>query len=442
MAAFKALNRSEVALKGDLTIERGSRQLHFLLSDRLKRMHSSKEGFLGFRIIEATKHGLKAAVLLANLESTTEEEHNTDPVLDADGNIYRELSPYKLSKIDEETGVSILPFSKDVIEDEIKYLIGCKAITPHPIKKHFYTICLATEDKKWSAAKVYNTAAKVYGSAAKVYSKNTKLECKVHNMNKLDKKNKTLDSNIDSNVDRKCILNDKPLAQFVVIPKPLFCTTEMNNLIDDCNRQLAKVDWNKLDEQVKAQVEASKVYRVVDYDEVVFDGLDLPDDYYSAELLEFNRGKYINESMELLKIMLQSIKWKYTKGDLSDLQQLFIKHPSLAFEDVEKLLIHCAGDIDLGTGGTSKTWWGDKIGSLKQFLRYLPQIIVEYYRAENYVECFSKDEYYESVSLYGLIDVFCEIKENEQFKVYFPLLDYYIAKTEAQIEKELALQAA
>jgi hypothetical protein len=96
--------------------------------------------------------------------------------------------------------------------------------------------------------------------------------------------------------------------------------------------------------------------------------------------------------MEALKQDIVAMGWgKPAAGELAELRDLFISHPTLNYTHVSELMKWCEprieplyiGNWSAPENGHDELHWARRIKSFKAFLRYLSRIIKEWWRGTN-----------------------------------------------------------
>jgi len=440
-AILKALRRASKKLAPGFildenvpTAHRG--KLHYLVSDKLAKTYKfnlkKNNGLTKFYLEDAIKHdSILAGVLLANMDFQIETFEGA--LKDEDGNKYGELSPAKLTSKNKD-GKIILPRHREVVGDAIRALKEDGAIIEHPTRKGFYRRGIDEVEVGSDEVEVSRREVEV----SRRFAKKTRKPCP---SNALQQIPKTSDRNTDSRPDRKCLDQNK-LASLVVLNEASLLGNDgknemMNELIGHelitheeiaheesghelfhhdnispdmegvasdvaCNisaggRILLNIFKNAPLKDIYAHhsLDPYAVYKVNDYDKVEFIGYDLPYDFIP---LDPNTGKPYSRAAEIiytvndLKNDIIISGWNHPRPDeLAALRQLFITHPSLTYEHVSELMKWCEprvepfylGDWSAPKKGHDSLYWARRIKSLKAFLKYLPQIIKEWWRGTN-----------------------------------------------------------
>ena len=398
---LNAINRGEKALKGQLLVDRERTPLHFAMLPKLMKMHNSNKGFLVFLKSDAIKYGAWPAVLLSNLRHQLGVFNNpkieSDPVIDDNGNKYGELSPTKLTELRDNifgNKSQILPITRDRANDAIAVLINKGAIIQHPTRTGFYRLPKAGEItgkvQKRRVGKLDSTVGKVNTTVGKVNSKNVVCVRNVRKDNKLCTVSETLDSNIDTNEDTKCLLTPtSPLRSHVVVEETSlsFGAKKLNDIIKE---QLIR----QRDKAVpSSKITDYAIYDVVDQDTITLIGYDcgynwMPVDPSTGKL--YSRANEINEALKQIKWLLMDKHWKYTKDDILRFREMFEAHSLLTYEHIEALLNFTSPQTNPAIWenkariGKGHDWayFARRIRSVKQFFKYLPQLVREYYMEE------------------------------------------------------------
>ena len=404
----KALNRAEKALRGDFIIDRTNEdavrgKLHFWISPLLIKAYRfdvpKKRGLLELDVQDAVNYGVIEAVLIQNLKHTTAETNNSEPLRDDAGNIYRELSPTKLTKPAKnlhDKMTQILPCSRKAVSEALGTLRAAGAILEHPQRRHFFRL---TSDND-NVTKVASDVTEVARRVTKVARRNVVLPCNVSNNSDLQRISKTSYTNTYSNPDTKCIS-----------PSPVSLRSTAHGEAGELSsggKKLTMLISDHLEASRQSEagsppgvtMDSYKVFTVTDYDKHEFAGYDLPYDFINLEWYSgkpYSRRAEIEHFMEDMILEFQVNEFPFTTHDISKLKELFVSHPGLTPGHFLPLLHHQPWDIFgeyitakasrhsfNGSGPKQKSghdfwYWGRRITNAKQFLRYLPQLIRECY---------------------------------------------------------------
>jgi hypothetical protein len=411
---------AEVSLKGDFIIDRNNAgaergKFHYHLSKDLIKKYGFTKGVdycsnpsVGLIAVEkgdVIKYGILGAILIYNLRYVTDETRNKNPVTDENGNIYRELSPTALTKPrKDKNGVMkpILPVVRKTVTKALTVLCSANVFREHPTKKNFFRLTTDEEKRLASVTKVAGDVTRVARRVTKVASdvtivagQNEGMARKQAVSNDLQPIVKTPDSNTDSNpdcnADRKCV--------FPCSVSP--CSTA-HGLTPKLSPNAAKLK-QLITEGVNAKRQAphsaprctSKDFQcfwVSDCDKWKITYWDLP---YDIIVPEWYTGKPYNRSAELdhfMEAMIMEIKMSglpYTKKDLRALRNVFEHHPLLTPEALAPVIRShtpvCWVDgkpIPVPKKGHDDRYFARRITNMKQFLRYLPQLVRECYIKE------------------------------------------------------------
>ena len=357
---LKALNRAAAKLKNDFIMRvvkrNGQAQLHFLLSDNLikkykfdcSELHTKgdrdgniiakywkrrKSGLIGFQKSDAIRYGMMGAILISNLKYVVDPDNNVEPLKDDAGNIYRELSPTALTKPMEDKNGEMkppLPVSSDTITRELKYLKDAGMFCEHAVQNNFYMLVSTMKRVEGDAAEVTTIAAEVNTHAAEVNSKSEVPDCKPCEMNDLQSKIETLDSNRDDNEDRKCVIQETSPLRCDVPWQDAEMSDGVKKLMALVNEGLSAFRQRDKTDVPKFNINDHAVYRVDDYDRVSIIGYELDYEFIKAD---WHTGKPYTRKLEVDNYMkecetLFCIKGlPYTHKDKAKLRELFEDHP-------------------------------------------------------------------------------------------------------------------
>ena len=395
----KAVWRAEKALKGAFIVddenpEAERSKLHYWISPKLiekYRFAEKRKGLLQVKAGDVLKFGMMEAVLISNLAYVTDEARNSEPVTDDEGRIYRELSPTTLTEEREDLDgnmKSILPCKRNKVSEALAHLLAEGVMFEHPVKRGFYRLKTASE----SVSKVADDAPKVASGVSKVARRNEGMPLKPCVDEALRAFPKTSDtntcSNADSNSCSKCIINDtgKLRSPVSFFPSQMSAgAKKLIQLVDDglaAYRQKparqSKLVYDKGHENVYGPVFDKSMPKCdwhvhQPYGDIVYG---LPGKPYS-------RKAEIREALDDIK---SHIKPKMrTSKDMKKLRELFESHPQLQAEHIFDLFEDINpqsgkwgfGPIERPKKGHDDCHWMRSIGTLRQFLRYLPQLIKE-----------------------------------------------------------------
>ncbi len=443
LGALKRMAKKKCGFILDTTRE----QLHFTMNEKMMKMHSSTKGFLGFKLSDAVKYGgALEGMLLANLDNQMKEFKEF--VTDHEENKYGELSATKLTDkehVDRDYRKGrILPVSKDAVDTALANLRNAHALIQHPVRKSFYRRNTKSEKmgkcgmngSKHREAKISSGEAKISRGEAKISRGVVENVPKCPNNSTLQHFLKSLDSNTDSNVDRKCInshpesslRSDSPCDFEDSRPSPdgkkemmheLIAHEQSTPLLNDASLHTPDIKGEASDvgcdlsaggrfllDTLKrtplnplyafhplAPNSPEAVYEVLDDDRMEFIGWETAYDFIPLDPntgKQYSRAAEIGYSIKDLKTLLRLDGIRYTLAEIEQVRRLFITHPSLTLDHIRILLRWCEpriepfyiGDWSAPKKGHDKLYWARRTRSLKTFLRYLPDIIKEWYRNE------------------------------------------------------------
>ena len=402
-AIRKALKRAEVTLKGDFIIERANEnavrgKLHFWISPLLIKTYRfdapKKRGLLALDVHDAVNCGVLEAILIQNLKHITEEAHNSEPLRDEAGNIYRELSATKLTKPTKNMHhkvPQILPCSRKAVSAALGTLRAAGVLVEHPRRKHFYRLKCAND----SVTKVASDVTKVARRVTKVARRNVALPCNMYKNSDLQRIAKTSYTNTDANPDTKCIF---PSPASLRSPEHGWAgglSAGGKKLTMLISEHLEASRQSRADPPPGVTMDSYKVFNVTDHDKHEFAGFDLPYDFIGLEWYSgkpYSRQAEIEHFMEEMILEFQVNDFAFTKQDISKLRELFTSHPGLTPGHLLPLLHRKPWDIvgqpiPIPKKGHDQWYWSRRITNLKQFLRYLPQLAREYHVSEQFGIC-------------------------------------------------------
>lgn len=404
---LKAINRAEVALENLFVVQRDKRQLHFQISDKLIKKYnfiSQKNGLVRFKRSDAIKYGVLEAVILRNLEYVIDPKHNINPVIDEFENIYRELSPAKLTRevLSQDGDLRApLPVSRGSVSKAIKYLKSKGAIKEHTTRNGFYTITSAIGQSELAVAKVSADVMKVSNGDVKVSKEFNELCHKPFKIKELHRNDVVLDSKIDNNRVGKCVLAETPELRSNA-------SAELRSNASSELRSNASATGALLPPNMKKLMELV-AQDLVDFQKKLENDPEFPDDdlFYDFISIDFNTGKPHSRRLEIdytidqLKTCFIVSKVKYTNDDITSLRKLFKDNPLLNYDnfvEMREYLLPQAnefifGDKRVPKKGHDRFYFSRRIRDLKSFLRYLPQLIMEYFvLSEDYLRKPEQDE--------------------------------------------------
>jgi hypothetical protein len=417
----KSLNRAEKVLPKDFVVDRNNGtaergKLHFHLSTRLietfgfnqgpSEFFDTAKGCVGLLKSEALEFGLLDSILLRNLRFVLQPKYNQDPVVDKEGRIYRELSPTRLTKPREDKNGELrppLPTSRKNLTDALNRLKARKKIIEHPLKNNFYRLTVDADLRNsdvtkvaGSVTKVASDVTKVATTVTKVASANVPSAAKPSASEALEPMSESSISNTyrnpNKNTDRKC-----------VYPSSVSRCSTANGFGQECSpcaKKLMELVTNELAQHQQSvssgvsldTVEAHRVFRVIDYDKKEFIGYDLSHDFIAVEAYSgkpYSRKREIDNCIDEMLMAFEIEELPFQEKDIEKLRNLFLLHPTLTSDDLLPLVHHRPYSIGFGyipapKKGHDFHHWARRIKNVKQFLRYLPQLIREHYVFEEY----------------------------------------------------------
>jgi hypothetical protein len=152
-----AISRLEKAFGNEFHVDRQTKREHnFVISEKLIKAYFTKNILIGkgaeFKYIsvrseDAVALGVLSAALISNLEYKTSPKRTRNPLTDAEGRIYGEMSASVLSspskrKAEEiqKDKLPILPFSRQAIQTAISQLVRADWFVAHPNRTGFYRL--------------------------------------------------------------------------------------------------------------------------------------------------------------------------------------------------------------------------------------------------------------------------------------------------------------
>lgn len=377
---WKALRRAEKALGDDFVVKQPSKakrgKLHYLLSAKLisnYRFYKRKNtGLTKYLLEDAVEYGVVGAILLSNLDFQIETFPH--PVTDGEGNKYGELNISKLTQLRKNAKgelTRIIPKNRDTVSDAIKYLIECGAIIAHPTEKSFF--------KRLTNAEERNTYAE---ERNRRFCQNAFKPCNEADCEPIAK-------TPDSNTDRKCYYPETFPLRFNV-------SGEENTLSINA-KKLMRLIAQDIKADTKAQpsvcsLDEYAVYNVIDCDKAELIGWELPYDFFPIDV---NTGKMFSRSAEIAYVVKRIIDelpadFSCTAKDAEQLRELFSHHSLLTYDHISSALQWCLprqeplyiGNWESPSTGWDEMYFSRRAKSLKQFLRYLPQVLCEQYNDE------------------------------------------------------------
>ena len=410
---LKALRRAEVSLHGEFIMElrkyRGQDQLHFLLSDKLIKKYKfdlaykqfqfsetgerlgskwkrEKSGLISFQRNDAIKYGTMGAILVGNLRYVLDLNRNVEPLEDAAGNIYRELSPTALTKAVEDAKGEMkapLPVSPDTITRTLGDLKNRRIIFEHPLENNFYTLVSTMKPLEGNAAEVNTLAAEVNTLAAEVNTKTEVMRCNAQHMSDIQLLFETSDSNRDRNTDGKCVITQSvSLRETDCVDDVDEAFVVRKNILLSASDEAIRLSVQRQNSLVPCfDIRDFAVYHVEDANKVKLIGYDLEHEFVMADR---DTGKPYTRELEVENFMVEcklmfSLSFRYTKADERKLRNLFVAHPSFTPDVVHDLIYHdyLDGIPEAPKKGHDFDFFARKITSVTLFLRYLPQLIRE-----------------------------------------------------------------
>lgn len=401
----QTLKRAERVLKDDFIVDRKNFEadrgkLHFRISDRLiKKFGFKKEGKKGFievEIQDVVDHGELGAILLANLRYVTDEKHNSEPLRDERGNIYRELSATKLTKVrcdrnaDEK---AIIPRSRKAVSEAIGRLKACGAIIEHSEKPGFYRLKMASDDVTRVASCVTNVADAV----TRVAGQKANVSRKANNDGDLCEIVEMPDTNTYPKSDTKCLSTStvsrcSPVN--VVGEKVSAGGKKLMELVSQNLSACAHVysSHRKVSFVGDEFCEGTTLYLPNSDLEVSSKSWheDLPYDIISVHPgrnFAFSRKVQIDEALEEFISNHRIFGVVIPKQEIADLRALFEAHPHFQLEHLEELFAFTQpqrngeglGQVTAVKKGWDFCYWALRVHDLKTFLRYRRQLIREWY---------------------------------------------------------------
>ncbi len=207
-AVSGALKRLARAYKKDFVLAfEGKKVANIVVSSKLQQRCAELQRFEGQVSVnpsDAVTHGVIQAVIIRNLLWKT--RHFTDPVRDARGNVYGEMSPTALSDwkaapdpIQEgfDQRLDILPWSRQEISASITELVSKNIFVEHPTRAGFYRLGSETEGsglgqkiQNCRATTVSANATTVSANATTVSAKAAITSFEIEEDRSLDRKSK------------------------------------------------------------------------------------------------------------------------------------------------------------------------------------------------------------------------------------------------------------
>lgn len=330
---------------------------------------------------EATKC-VRSAVLLGNLKYAL--AHFTDPLRDAQGVPYAELSPVKLSPI--------LGFSEDTISRCLKAMCAQNIIVKLPARPCFYTLKSAGLLDDTQTAEVQTRPAEVHSQPADVHSADASMLLEPLQNQGFQRVDETTYINECINSDIKGHYRvtltssndsaDRPLSGLQLIKD------RAKEVIQSLRSSPIKND------QVPAPHTPDHVsgqQPELPYDEVLTCATayeDLPYDQVTKDML--TDSQWIDEQIQEVLDAWFVQEFSVDERDQKALRQLFHDNPQLTAESLLELLSFCHPDpliyreCKLERGKYDSQFFLKQAKTPKLMLRYLPQIITQVYkRCEN-----------------------------------------------------------
>jgi hypothetical protein len=406
-AIRKILVRAERVLNGHFVIDRDNPNAergkhHFWLSPTMIKKygfnqgkevyHQGSKGALSISKAEVLQYGVLEAVLLNNLRYVTDEERNNNPVTDEKDNIYRELSPTKLTRKREDKNGDvkpILPVSRKLVTEALKVLKAAGAIQEHVLHKHFYRLTKGDKTEFNDVTKVATDVTKVASRVTKVARQTAVMPCNISNNNDLRRFSGTSNRNTNRNPNRKCLLERTASLRFAV-------PSISDELSAGAKKLMEFVANEKQKAPQKAGNGADMVFGIEDYDKGKLIGFETHYDFFPIMWYSgkpFARSAEIDECMDQMILDISLVGLSYGKKDLSDLRQLFVDHDALMADHLIPVLHSLTRkrtDImgrkirEPKKGTHDFYYWARRISNLRQFLHYLPQLLRETYVNEAY----------------------------------------------------------
>src|SRR5207248_552888 len=149
----------------------------------------------------------------------------------------------------------------------------------------------------------------------------------------------TLDSNVDSNVVRKCVNSPSELSlrsnsQGDQEEPSSSCANTNLSAGGQILLKLMNDELTRVSTKVKAPHAAPKnefrVYNVIDYDEVEFIGYEYHYDFVGIDYRTskpYSRNAEIDYTIKDIKQLLRSSSMAFTASEVDQLKHLFIQHP-------------------------------------------------------------------------------------------------------------------
>ncbi|WP_184207538.1 hypothetical protein [Prosthecobacter dejongeii] len=393
-AIHKALQRLEKKLGNDFLVRRDKSKLWFSIGDsiaeQLKASSGGKLGKLGkgthlhsFSVSDAmATECVRSAVLLGNLKYAL--AHFTDPLRDAQGVPYAELSATKLSPI--------LGFSEDTISRCLKAMCAQNIIAKHPARPCFHTLKSAGLLVDIQTAEVQTGPAEVHSQPADVHSAEASMLLEPPQNQGFQRVDETTYINEYINSDIKGHYRVAMTSSNDSEDRPL---TGLRFLGDRAKEVIKTLRSSSLkNDQVYAPRLPSHVcgqQPELPYDEVLACTSayeDLPYDLVTEDML--TDSQWIDEQIQEVLDAWARQEFSVDERDQKGLRQLFHDNPQLTAESLLELLSFCQPDPlfyrewKLKRGKYDPQFFLKQAKTPKLMLRYLPKIITQVYkRCEN-----------------------------------------------------------
>jgi len=431
-AIRKALGRAEKALNGWFVVDRENPnaerdKLHYWISPKLikkYRFAEERKGLLQLQVDDVMKYGVIEAVLISNLDFVTEATHNSNPLVDDEGRIYRELSPTKLTKVQKDLdGVmkSILPCKRNKLTEALAHLVAEDVMAEHPERRGFYRLKSASERVSKVAgddSKVASRVSKVASDDSKVAGQTVVMPCKQSDNKHLQQFCETPDtntcSNADTNSDTKCLFPPTATLRSSVGGIPSNASDGAKKLMSLLADGLAAIRHKpKHHRQIihdKDEVGHGTIFCQPDKDiEICQQGFHEISPY-DVVAIDVSTGKAYNRNAEIdnaiadIKVLLAQKQFGYKKKDIDELRQWFVQIPSLEYEHISTLVdflqpqthgLYIA-PIKPHKSGHDGFYFARRIKTLGALLRYRRQLIQEFHVHETEqdlnIDVFGRDD--------------------------------------------------
>lgn len=419
----KNLKRAELRSNGNFIVDcnnAGAKggKLHFYLSPewikkyRFADSHTEDadiaKGLIGLSRSDAAAYGLIEAILKQNLNFITDPKRNSDPIVDDQGRIYRELSPTRLTTPREDSKrevKAILPASRKRVTEALSKLTACHVIKEHPTRANFYRLADASDGVLFDVPRVAesvtivaNEVTKVATTVTKVAICNERIDGNVSASNAsqpvAESSISKTDSKPNSNSDRKCIFASSVSLRSTENGKGDGISAGGKRLMQLVTEELSHKRQHSLPCGACDMLEPYKIYRVIHDDQVACMGYELPYDYVALEWYtgkQYCREAEIEHFTEEVLSELRASAIPFDKRDVVALRAVLEDNPRLSSEDLLPSIGHLgawnilAGDIPVPKAGHDFWYWSRRVKTLKSLLRYLPQVIREQYVLERYI---------------------------------------------------------